>query len=230
MKRFYKHASVAEVAGGFQVQLDGRPIKTALGAAQVVASRALAETLAAEWNAQGETLDTALFRFRDHADYAIDIVRSDRGGTITRLLQYAETDTLCYRADPDEHFFRRQHDVWEPLLSAFEQREGIAMQRVSGIIHRAQSALLHEKLSGRLEKLGDFPLAALLALTSLSASLCIGLSALEADADADALWNAANFEEDWQVEQWGEDFEATAVRQRRTQDFQTAWEFYQLVK
>ena len=33
-----------------------------------------------------------------------------------RLLPYAETDTLCYRADPDEPLYRRQQQLWEPLL------------------------------------------------------------------------------------------------------------------
>lgn len=230
MKRFYKETALAEADGGYQVQLDGRAVKTALGAPQIAPSRALGEKLAAEWEAQGDTIDPALFCFRDHVDFTIDMVRPDRADPIAKLLKYAETDTLCYRADPEDHFFARQQEVWDPLLNAFERRENVTMQRVSGIIHRAQSPAIHAQLSQRLEALDDFAITAVLTMTSLSASLCIGMSALEADADANALWNAANLEEDWQIEQWGEDYEAQAVRIRRTADFLTAWEFYRLTR
>ncbi|GAA4643144.1 ATP12 family chaperone protein [Pontixanthobacter gangjinensis] len=230
MKRFYKDTGIAEAEGGFQVQLDGRPVKTALGSAQIAPTRSLAETLAAEWDAQGDKIDPALFRFRDHVDYTIDMVRPDRADPIAKLLKYAETDTLCYRADPGGHFFARQQEVWDPLLNEFEAREGVMMQRVSGIIHRPQSPEIATQLSNRLSALDEFALTSLLTMTSLTASLCIGMSALEAGADAEALWGAANLEEDWQIEQWGADYEAQAVRNRRTADFMTAWEFYTLTR
>ena len=57
---------------------------------------------------------------RDLADYAIDQVAPDRPGVAARLLPYAETDTLCYRADPDEPLYRRQQERWEPLVQAME--------------------------------------------------------------------------------------------------------------
>ena len=36
---------------------------------------------------------------------------------------------------------------------------------------------------------------------------------------ANTLWDAANLEEDWQVEQWGADAEALARRNRREAEF-----------
>ena len=68
MKRFYRAALAAEVSGGWQVQLDLRGVKTVAGAAQLVPNAALAETLAAEWAAQGETIEPASFVLRDLAD------------------------------------------------------------------------------------------------------------------------------------------------------------------
>lgn len=225
MKRFYEQARHEPAAAGWRIVLDGRPIRTQGGAPQVVPTEELARLMAREWADQGETLDPAAFAFRDMADYAIDVVAKDSAAVVDKLLGYAETDTLCYRANPDEPLYRRQKEVWEPLLTAFEAREGIKLTRVSGVIHRPQPPQTLDRLRERLEELDAFTLAALETLTSLAASLCIGLAALEPDADGEALWNAANLEEDWQTELWGEDEEAAARRKKREGAFLAAMQF-----
>lgn len=225
MKRFYKDVATAPVDGGWQVQLDGRGIKTARGAAQVVPSEALADMLAQEWAAQGEQIDRKSFTYRDLADYAIDVAGPQRDTLVSELLRYAETDTLCYRADPEDALFARQQEVWEPLVIALEAREGVRLQRVSGVVHRAQPEATLAALRARLDTLDDFTLAAAQMMASLAASLCIALTALEADADAAGLWDAANLEEDWQVELWGEDREAAERRETRLAAFTAALDF-----
>ena len=137
MKRFYKDVSVDEVDGGWQVSLDGRVIRTqGSKQPQIVPSRVLANALASEWQDQGDKIDPGLFLFRDHADFAIDIVRADRDAAIDKLIGYAETDTLCYRADPEDALYRHQQDRWEPLVEHLEDRFGMRFQRVSGIARR----------------------------------------------------------------------------------------------
>ncbi len=230
MKRFYTEVASEPCEGGYRVALDGRPIRTQGGVPQVVPTAALAEALAAEWREQGETIDPAIFAFRDMADYAIDHVANDRATVIDTLLAYAETDTLCYRADPDEALYRRQREVWEPVLTAFETREGVRMERTSGVVHRAQPAETLEKLRVRLDTQDHFTLAALQPLSSLAASLSIALMALERDADITALWHAASLEELWQADLWGRDEAAEQRRERRRRDFAAAAEFARLVR
>jgi len=230
MKRFYKDVAVAKADGGFGVTLDGRPIRTQGGAAQVVPGRALAEALADEWRGQGETIDPKGFALRDLADYAIDKVAPDRAASVARLLAFAETDTLCYRADPEEPLYRRQHDLWEPLVQAAEERHGIRLARVSGIVHRPQPAETLARLRKALEPLDPFALAALETIASLAASLTVALASLEEDADADALFAAANCEQDWQAELWSWDTQAAADRALRLEAFRRALRFARLAQ
>ncbi|OCC25256.1 molecular chaperone [Croceicoccus estronivorus] len=230
MKKFYKEALAESADGGWRVMLDGRGIKTAMGAPQVVPNETLANALASEWDGQGEEIDPAHFLFRDMADYAIDVVRPNRDAAIGELLRYAETDTLCYRADPDEALFQRQQEVWEPLLSSIEARHGVRFTRVSGIMHRPQPPETLEAIRRHLAEQDDFALAALNTLASLSTSLSIALAALEEDADAEALWAAANCEEDWQMELWGKDYLAKERRDRRQAEFTNALRFARLTR
>ncbi|MFM2301909.1 MAG: hypothetical protein RLZZ84_1645 [Pseudomonadota bacterium] len=230
MKRFYKAVSIAPQGNGWQVMLDNRPLKTVSGRAQVVPTQALAQALAAEWDGQGAEIDPARFMLRDMADHALDVVAPDRATAIATLLRYAETDTLCYRAEAGEALHQRQLDVWEPLLTAAETRWDVRFERIGGVIHRPQPAATLNRLQAVLEAEDHFALAALTTLTSLAASLVIGWAALHPGADAESLWAAANLEEDWQVELWGQDYEAAAQRQRRFTIFSAAMGFAQAAK
>lgn len=231
IRRFYKDVTLGKQLGGWQVMLDGRGVKTVGSAAQLAPTQALGEALAAEWRQQGEQIDPASLPLRDMTDYAIDVVAADPAAIAHSLIAYAETDTLCYRADPDEPLYARQQAVWEPLLSRFEADHGIALVRVSGVLHRPQPASTLDHLRGRLLSLDPFTLAGVEAMTKLAASLVIALAALDArEDDARALWLAACLEEEWQAELWGREEEAEARRARREADFLRACGFVRLVR
>ncbi len=229
MKRFYRDVATGACGSGWRVTLDGRPIKTAGARPQIVASAALANALAAEWAAQGETIDPARFELRDMADYAIDVAATGRAEVLRAILAFAESDTLCYRADPDEPLWAHQQQHWEPLLTAAERRWDIRFTRVCGIIHRPQPPETLARLAEVVAAQDDFTLAALHTLTSLAASLVLGLAALEPDADIPALWAAGHVEEDWQAALWGRDEEAMARQAQRGATFAAASRFVRLV-
>jgi len=230
MKRFYKQVSVAERDGAWHVTLDGRALKTVGGQPQLVPTKALAEALGAEWAAQGDEIDPASFVLRDMADYALDVVGRERDEAIASLLPYAETDTLCYRADPEDALFERQNEVWEPVLTAVEARHGVRMQRISGIMHKPQPPESLATLRARIEAMDAFTLAALRNMASLAASLLIALEALEPGADIAALWAAASLEEEWQADLWGRDWEAEERREKRAKAFALSAEFVGMVR
>ena len=225
MKRFWKESSLAEAAEGWQVHLDGRPVKTRCGTPQVVPTRTLAELLRREWDEAPDEIRAGAFPLRDLADRAIDTIRAEREPVIARLLGFADGDTLCYRAEPDEAVARRQAKVWEPIVAQVEADLAITLNRTHGIIHRPQPEASQSAIRERLENENAFVLAGLDAASSLAASLCVALAGLRDDADAHALWSAANLEEDYQAEQWGVDEEARARRDAREAEFIRALEF-----
>lgn len=237
IRRFYKDVTLAKVSGGdvpggWQVLLDGRGVKTVGGAAQIAPTRSLGEALAAEWRRQGDKIDPGSLPLRDMADYAIDVVAADPAAIAQGMVTYAETDTLCYRADPDEPLHGHQQAVWEPLLARFEAEHGISFIRVSGILHRAQPPETLAFLRARLLTLDPFTLAGVETMTTLAASLVTALAALDAAGEEEplALWQAACLEEEWQADLWGRDEEAEERRARREADFLRACGFTRLAR
>ena len=228
MKRFYREVSLGRDEAGWRVLLDGRAVKTVGGRAQTIPTAALAEAMAAEWAEQGDEIELVSFAFRDLADYALDVVAPGPAAAVAGLLAYAETDTLCYRAEPDTALAARQAAVWEPLLAGAEAAYGVRFTRVCGVIHRPQPATTLARLGEELAAQDTFALAALHTMTSLAASLVVGLAALKPDTEIGALWDAAELEEGWQAELWGRDAEAEARRTRRRAAFINAARFARL--
>src|SRR5579871_436403 len=74
-KRFYASASVGGAeGGGFTVTLDGRPIRTPSGRVVAIPSREIAEAVAAEWEAQKETIDPLTMPMTRFANSVVEAV------------------------------------------------------------------------------------------------------------------------------------------------------------
>src|SRR5690606_2840377 len=104
-----------------------------------------------------------------------------------------------------------------------------ALEPVTGIIHRAQPAESLQALSNAVADRTPFELAALSPLVTVTGSLVAALALLEGAASAEDIWSAANLDEDWQVEHWGEDDLARQARASRRADFDAGVRFLQLL-
>jgi chaperone required for assembly of F1-ATPase len=225
MKRFYK--SVATIAGaeGWHIELEGRPVRTPARALLALPTAALAQAVADEWDAQGEEVLPQTMTFTGLANAAIDQVAPNHASFAAGIAAYGQSDHLCYRAEAPAILVARQAAAWEPLLDWARARYDVAFRVTQGIIHVAQPPETLERLSTVVAAFDPFTLAGLSTLVALSGSLVCGLALVDGDHDPDAIWQAAEIDEAWQVEQWGEDAEAAARSARRALDFSTARAF-----
>lgn len=229
MKRFYKEAATRPAAGGTEVLLDGRPVKTPGRDALILQSGGLAEAIAAEWNAQGETIDPRSMPLTGLANAAIDRVVPDPDAFAAGLAKYGETDLLCYRADAPPGLIARQRQSWDPILAWARRRFDVDFEVTSGIIHRAQPQATIDRLAQAAASRTPFELAALSPLVTLSGSLIVALAIAEQALDLDSAWAAATIDEAWQAEKWGEDEEATTRMANRRAEFEAADRFLRLL-
>jgi chaperone required for assembly of F1-ATPase len=229
-KRFWKVAGVEPCEGGFAVALDGRRVKTPAKAALVVPSRALAEAIAAEWDAQEEEIRPQTMPMTRAANAAIDKVAVQMDEVVGALAEYGTTDLLCYRADAPEALVARQAAAWDPLLDWAGEALGARLVPVTGVMHAAQDDAALANLRAEVAGLDAFELTALHDLVGLPGSLVIGLAALKHAFELDALWQASLVDELWQEEQWGPDEEAQEMRAHKGQAFADAGRFLRLVR
>src|SRR3974390_330690 len=109
-KRFYKSVTVSEgqSAGeaGFSILLDGRSVKTPAGKPLAAPSRAIAEAIAAEWQAQGEIIDPGKMPATTLANSIIDGVAPRIDEVADDVAKFFASDLLFYRADGPEGLIR----------------------------------------------------------------------------------------------------------------------------
>lgn len=225
MKRFYTDVTVVAEEGGFGIRLDGRPVRTPARASLRLPTAALAEAIAQEWRAQGETVDPASMPMTGLANAAIDHVAPDPATFAEGVARYAQSDLLCYRADGPDTLVARQVAAWEPLLDWARSRYNVTFAVTQGIIPVPQPEETLARLAAAVVAINPFILTGLSTLVTLSGSLVCGLAVVEGGREIGAIWQAAEIDEAWQVEQWGEDAEAAARSVRRADDFATAAAF-----
>ncbi|MBC7985911.1 MAG: ATPase [Sphingomonadaceae bacterium] len=229
MKRFYRQAEATAAGAGWGVALDGNPTLPPFPRPFAVPTRALAEAIAAEWNAQGEVVDPHSMLLNGLANSAIDVIAPDRPYFVNEYAAYGGTDLLCYRAAQPAELVARQARAWDPLLDWARRRFDIKFEVVTGIVHRPQPAATIERLTREVAALDPFRLAALAPLVKLGGSLVAALALTEGAFEEDEVWAAVNLDEEWQMQQWGEMPEAIAALGERRRNFAAAIRMWRLL-
>ena len=226
LKRFWTEACVSEAEGGYAVLLDGRGVKTPAKASLVVPTGELARAIAEEWDAQEGTIDPTTMPFTRSANAAIDKVTHQFDEVVDLLAEYGETDLLCYRADSPVELKQRQADAWDPLLEWAKDAFGADLTPAAGVMFVEQPADSLKRLKSALMDQSAFQLTATYDLISISGSLILGLAVCSGKISALDAWELSRIDEIWQVEQWGEDEEATEVAQIKANSMQHAGHFF----
>lgn len=220
-RRFYRDAGIEDTADGFRVVLDGRPVRTPARNFLVAPSRTLAQALAAEWDSQGETIDPATMPLTRLANSIIDGVVGAPMPVAAEIEKYLGSDLLLYRAEGPQRLVERQARLWDPVLAWAREALGARFVLAQGVVHVAQpeGALAPARVAIPND---PWRLGAVHAITTLTGSALLALALSGGHLTADAAWDAAHVDEDWNMEQWGRDEIALSRRAARRAEMDAA--------
>lgn len=227
-KRFWKEASVETADGGFRVLLDGRGVSTPSKAPLVVPTRAMADAIAVEWDAQEGEIKPLTMPVTRAANSAIEKVTPQHAGVAQMLAEYGATDLLCYRAEVQGELTQRQAGGWDPLLDWAQERYGARLILGAGIMPVTQHPDAVARLMDAVDQTPAFPMTALHDLVTLTGSLVLGLAVSENRLSASDAWRLSRIDEDWQIEQWGADEEAAEAADAKRAQLLQAKVFWDL--
>lgn len=227
-KRFWTDAKVEACEGGFTIRLDGRPVKTPAKALLVVPTAQLAEVIASEWNAQSGVVRPETMPATRSANSAIDKVAPLFDAVVEEVAGYGGTDLLCYRAIEPAELLARQQAGWDPLLAWASERFAAPLRVTQGVVPVAQPNESLARLSDAVAGQSIFHLAALHDLVAISGSLILGLAVAEKRLTPDEAFALSRIDEQWQIEQWGEDEIAASSEAARKAAMLEAGRFYSL--
>ncbi len=219
-KRFYKEAGTAAADGGFFVTLDGKPIRTPSGRQVVAPVCAIGEAIAAEWSAQGETIDPLTMPLTRFANSVAEV--GDRVDAVADdIAKYLGSDLLFYRAGHPEALVAREAAFWDPVLAWAANDLGAHFILSEGIVHVTQPEQAIKAARGVFPS-DPWSVAALHLVTTVTGSALLALAFWRGALDSDEVWAAAHVDDDWNVEKWGVDEEVAARRLAKFIDFRAA--------
>ncbi len=221
-KRFYKAVTVSADGGSFGVQLDGRALKTPRKLPFAISKRALAEMIAAEWDAQETVIIPASMQLTTIAFTAIDAVADQKTAVAAEIARYAANDLLCYRAEAPDGLVAQQVAAWDPILAWAEGALGVAFIRTAGLMHVTQDPEVAAKVAASLGGADALDLAATHVLTTLTGSAVLALAVRDRRLPIEEAWRLAHIDETWQIDKWGTDTEAQARQATRFRTAQAA--------
>jgi len=226
VKRFWKDVTITADRG---IALDGRPVRTPGRLALILPTDALADAVAEEWRAVEGDIDPRTMPFTGLANSAIERIAPDPASFAAGLAAWSESDMLCYRAESPEPLVARQAAAWDPLLDWARTRYDVHFTVTAGIVHQPQPPATLARLGEAVTARTPFELAGLAPIVTIGGSLVAALALIEGAASTDAVWAAAELDEDWQAEQWGRDDLSLAALESRRRDFMAAARFLSLL-
>ena len=224
-RRFYARSQIGEVPEGISVLLDGKPVRTPARRTLAAPARALAEAIAAEWEAQREVIDPALMPLTRLANSIVDGVADAPAPVAAHIAEYLGTDLICYRAARPEGLRARQEKFWNPVLDWAHAELNARFILGEGVTHvkQPEAAIANAAKAIPQDAPNDiWRLGALHSITTLTGSALLALALLHRRLSADEVWAAAHVDEDFQMEQWGPDEVALARRAFRLKEMQAA--------
>jgi chaperone required for assembly of F1-ATPase len=226
-RRFYKEVTLTADLG---IALDGRVVRTPMKAPLRLPTRGLVEAVAAEWSGQGEILDPATMLFTKLANTAIDRVGPERARIEAEVTDYANSDLVCYRADDPAILAERHRAAWDPVVDWARTALDAPFVVTTGLIHAPQPAAALSAFAADLARLTDFELTADYTVMTLTGSALLALALARGAIAPEVAWAAANVDEDYQIELWGEDEEAAARRLARQAEYMACCRFMELAR
>jgi chaperone required for assembly of F1-ATPase len=222
-KRFYKSVTVEPRDEAFAVKLDGKPVRTPVMAVLTLPTRSAAQLVADEFDVQADEINPVAMPVLRLVNTAIDGVARDSQAVLDDILRFASSDLLCYRADGPGKLVERQAEAWDPVLDWARETIGARFVLAEGVVHVEQPGEAIGAVGIHLKHRADpLRLAALHVMTTITGSALLALAVEARALDAEAAWKAAHVDEDWNVEQWGEDYEAATFKAARKRDIMAA--------
>ncbi len=205
MKRFYKLVSISQELDGYSIKLDDRPVKTPAKGMLIIPNEALANAVMVEWAAQEEQIIPDSMPLTQLISTKLDRISLERGVMSDTILNYLDTDLVCYLASSPPGAVKAQDAAWSPMRTWFNDRFAADLKTTDGLSAITQDQDTHTRVREFVEGLNDdhFTIAQL--TTSLSGSLILALAFIERAITAKQLMNATFVDELFKADIYNEE-------------------------
>ena len=213
MKKFWEKVSIKKISSdSFCIMLDKRFLKTPLKRELVLPNLNLAQEIVKEWDQDSKNINTESMIFYSLISTSLDKIIDNKNLYINDILDYIDTDLICYRAENPKELVELQKNKWDPIILFLEKYIGTKVEVFQGILPKKQHANVHVKLNNIINQFDIFEISALHRITNITGSIFLSLCVLKKDISKNEVFELSLLDELWQAENWGFDEETSQKR------------------
>ena len=215
MRKFWKTIKVKKKSSNsYEILLDKNVLKTPLKKELIIQNSKIAEEIFKEWDQDTNILDTDDMIFYGIISTYIDKISNDRILYINDILDFVDTDLICYRATEPNDLVQWQSKNWDPILSNVENYINSKIDVFKGIMPLKQNKCIKFNITKFLTKFSDLEIIALHRITKITGSVFLSLCILNNDIIKEKAFELSYLDELWQAENWGYEEEACKNREK----------------
>ena len=215
MKKFWETIEIKKKSSKeFYILLDDKKLKTPLKNELVLSNYLMAKEVLKEWDQSSDIIKTDDLVFYGLLSTAIDRVREEKNSYINDIINFIDTDLICYRADNPIDLVSHQNKHWDPVIILIEKYINNNVGVFKGVMPSQQNSKVHHKIKNLVVGLNDVQISVLHRITNLIGSVFLALCILKKDLSNKQAFELSFLDELWQAENWGYEEEASAKRKK----------------
>ena len=215
MKKFWEKVSIKKISSNsFCIMLDERILKTPLKRELILPNVKLAKEIVKEWDQDSKNLNTETMIFYGIISTSLDKIIDNKNSYIDDVLDYIDTDLICYRAVSPKELVALQKHKWDPIILLIEKYISTKIDVFEGVSPKKQHSTVHDRLNNLIKQFDVFEIAALHRITNITGSIFLSLCILKKDIKKNEVFGLSFLDELWQAENWGFDEDTSQKRKK----------------
>ena len=215
MKKFWETSEIKKVSSKeFYILLDNKKLKTPLKNELILSNHLIAKEVLKEWDQSSDIINTDALVFYGLLSTAIDRVCEEKNSYINDIINFIDTDLICYRADNPIDLVAHQNKHWDPIISLIEKYINSKVSVFKGVMPSQQNSKVHHKVKNLVVELSDIQISVLHRITNIIGSVFLALCILKKDLSNKQAFELSFLDELWQAENWGYEEDASTKRKK----------------
>ena len=139
--------------------------------------------------------------------YSADIDKNSREVIEKKILNYIDTDLICYREKIGSELEKIQREKWDSYLNFCKNKFQLDFKLNYSLMPFTQKKINHKKITNLIKKMNPHYITIFFFLVELTNSIIISLNILYNNINIDDAWEASNLEYSYNQKKWGIDKE-----------------------
>ncbi|VDL61739.1 unnamed protein product [Hymenolepis diminuta] len=189
---------------GYEILLDKSRLRTPGGNVFCVPHEGLALAVAHEWDSQKQNIERFTLALTNICCHVIDNpMERSKEKIVNGIMEFADTDTICYRVETPEELYADQEEKWGPILDVIQTQYNFRPPVTTGFDLASISPKSRELITSHLLSYNRWGLVGIQTCVENLKSLWLTLAMVDGYITSRKAVELSRLEQTFQERRWG---------------------------